>query len=641
MKTLIVFWSTALLVSSAVLADTHYVDISNATPSDPYTSWGTAATNIQDAIDAASSNDTVLVADGTYDSGGVEVYSMKNRIAITKAIAVESINGPTNTFLVGEGPIGSFAMRCVYMTNGAELIGFTLTNGHTRTAGDWKYEWSGGGVLCDNGGTVSNCIISGNSAYDVGGVLCYQGGTLNNCTISGNSAGIGGGVLCYLGGTLNNCMLSGNSASHDGGGVLCYLGGTLNNCMLTGNSANTWGGGAFCEQGGVLNNCTISSNSAGGGGGVRCYQSGTLKDCTISGNSADIGGGVLCNSGGTLIGCTINSNSTSGGGGGGVFCYLGGTLNDCTISSNTASVEHAGGVRLKQGGTLIGCTISDNTAPNGAGVRLEPGGMVINCTISGNSAAEDGGGVYSEDGGTLNNCTISKNSANRGGGVICHGSGAFLNNCIVWNNSLGENWDGTGSWINCCTTPSKGVNCITNDPQFVASSDYHLLAGSPCIDAGITIAGIVDDIEGTPRPLDGDNNGSALFDIGAYEFFNPAADSDGDGLTDGQERGPLGTSPTSTNTDGDAAGDYDEYVADTDGTDSNDWFRITAIEGTTVWFQSSAERQYTLLWCSGLIDGYWGRTRGQIRIMGSGGVDSLTDPYNDPACFYRVEVEIP
>ena len=47
-------------------AATRFVDLNNPTPSAPYTSWSTAAMNIQDAVDVAVSNDTVLVTDGHY-----------------------------------------------------------------------------------------------------------------------------------------------------------------------------------------------------------------------------------------------------------------------------------------------------------------------------------------------------------------------------------------------------------------------------------------------------------------------------------------------------------------------------------------------------------------------------------------------
>lgn len=121
-----------------------------------------AATVIQDVIGVSTAGDTVLVADGVYDSGGAVVDSMNNRVAINKAITVESVNGPEVTHIVGEGPMGSGAMRCAYVTNGSVLAGFTLTNGYAQISGDFRGSVGGGAFL--DGGTVSNCTITGNKA---------------------------------------------------------------------------------------------------------------------------------------------------------------------------------------------------------------------------------------------------------------------------------------------------------------------------------------------------------------------------------------------------------------------------------------------------------------------------------------------
>ncbi len=323
--------------SAAVL----HVDSNSTNSVPPYASWSTAAANIQDAIDVSTNGDLVLVTNGNYQTGGRVVYgSLMNRVAITKAVTVQSVNGPSATVIRGYLFIGDTAVRCVYMTNNATLSGFTLTWGATRSAGDVNQEESGGGIWCeDTSATISNCVIVGNSAYISGGGVIS--GTLNNCTINGNAASkIGGESMSGTGGgalysALNRCSISGNSA-FAGGGV-AY--GTLNYCTVSGNAATapfnsgnyflTGGGGVL---NGVANNCKITRNSAYVGGGFYGLGSpgGVLNNCLVANNFVNLAyGGIGGTFDGTLNNCTIVGNA-----GGQVAGSLGGTLNNCIVYYN-------------------------------------------------------------------------------------------------------------------------------------------------------------------------------------------------------------------------------------------------------------------------------------------------------------------
>lgn len=339
----------------------HFVNVSNTAPVSPFTNWGTAATNIQDAVDAAAAGDFVVVSNGVYNVGGRAVYGTEtNRVVLTNAVTLMSLNGPTNTLIVG-----GIQQRCVYVGSNSWLSGFTLTNGQTAGSGDLTNEQSGGGAWCETGGVISNCIVTRNimAGFHSGLGGGIYGGTIWNSTIASNSAYFGGGVAAA---TVFNCLIISNSTytsglAGGGGAYSC----TLSNCTLIANGGDGNGGGAYnC----VLNSSVISNNSCWYDGGG-AYNS-TLTNCQITGNSAGVGGGVYL---GMINNCILNGNSASTGG-----AADNGILTGCIIINNVATTSGGG----SYGSVLNNCTLTGNSAPRGNGMAF---GTATNCILYFNS----------------------------------------------------------------------------------------------------------------------------------------------------------------------------------------------------------------------------------------------------------------
>ena len=256
-----------LLLSGGVslLADTHYVSIGNKRPKSPYTSWSSAATTIQQAVDAATAGDEVVVGDGVYATGWRELWTLEAhlyvRVYIPNAIVLRSLNGPQTTVIDG-----GLQVSCIVAADGARLTGFTVRNGSGQS----------GGIYCySTNAVVTECVITRNQSLNGGGVIR---GTLYNCALAENAAymtggggvppdnGEGGGAF---GSILYNCVLTGNLGHTGGGASYC----TLYNCVLNGNGVSgSWittefgrayvgsaGGGAYFSS---LFNCTLTGNSS-------------------------------------------------------------------------------------------------------------------------------------------------------------------------------------------------------------------------------------------------------------------------------------------------------------------------------------------------------------------------------------------
>lgn len=445
------------MVGTVAWGGTFYVWTNS--PSDgPGTDWTNAFHTIQGAVDAAAGGDLVLVTNGVYNTGTrvTPGGSLLNRVVINKAITVQSVNGPADTIIVGAGPVGAGAVRCVFLSSNAVLSGFTLSGGCTRTNGSSTLDQSGGGAYATNS-LLTNCVITGNAACYYGGGVIY--GEIRNCTVTRNEVNL-------------------NPSSGGGGGTYRTI---------------VW-------------DSDIVSNRAPAGGGTRA---GTIYHSRIVGNTAwwNYGGGAFR---GTLTGCLIQANYANYFSGG----AEGATLYNCEIIDNVAS--NAGGL----GGSLataVNCLIARNVAHNFGGGTYD--GKTRNCLLVGNVASNTGGGAVRGHHLNSTIVSNRSNSTGAGIWTGTSGC-SVTNCIIVENYRFsGElaNWSGTAPVDHTCTIPlpTGSTASFTNDPGFVdaANGNYRLAKGSPCVDAGADGAWMAAsaDLDGNPRLA------GVHVDIGCYE----------------------------------------------------------------------------------------------------------------------------
>jgi len=307
---------------------------------------------IQQALDAASSGDVILVAPDTYAG------PLNNNLDFRgKAIELRSTGSPALTIIHGQ--VGGRILRFHSGETAAAIVdGFTITQGLPN--------------LFENNSspTIRNCIFS---FHTLNAIRCDNSSpVISHCTFVDNSyasSTTGAGIRC-----INNSSLRVDS---------CFF--ARNNA-----SAGEYGGGIYAESSSlVVTECVFRDNGGEGGGGISSlFSELTISDSDFQGNSSDNNGG------------------------GGIYCAISvATITDCRFYDNMQCGHGAGLATLSSEVTVTNCSF----AANGSCSQIHAGGLSGSMTLENTIIAWGAGPAVSCDGGTVVTLRCCDVFGNQGG----------------------------------------------------------------------------------------------------------------------------------------------------------------------------------------------------------------------------------
>ena len=464
-------------------------------------SWATAYTNVQTAIDVALSGDDIWVKEGKYfpnDADRTIAITLKSGVRLYGGFTadeatvddrpmldldsdgiIEPWEFSSPTTLSGEiqndGDKTNNSQHILIIPDGSDVTtlvnGFTIEDGYSdalsTVTGIGTYMFASGVIA--SGGKVSGCIIQN----------CESNSVLN---------GYGGGVVA-VNAKIESCVVEGCSLKGDG----------------------VYGGGVYVNQSNVqgtwVSNCDVVSigssmlSSKAGGGGL--YSVNCVIDSSfIRSNSANseitekaFGGGMY-NSGSNVISCQVFDNKIEGneGVGGGVYGSFSTYIN--TVIFNNESSSNGGGINLTSSFFTNGVVVNNKT----------------------NDTNKYGGGGYGDSETSFYNTVFKGNQASISAQLRVV-TGADIVNCAFEGSTQGTNGmlvstnnDGSEDGVFYCRfiSPSTFVGNTNGDAAKeteLAATDWNISMFSDLIEKGNNVAFTeAHSAVGTDLNGDGDKN---------------------------------------------------------------------------------------------------------------------------------------
>ena len=452
-----------------------------ATGSGSGANWTNASGNLQAMINASIADDQVWVMAGTYKpadyptggtgglsnrdnafvlKNGVKIYGgfVGNEISLAARTSAVIIANPS--ILSGDigiiNDVSDNVFHVIYSVSdnaSTVLDGFIITKGNSNGSNYMTIETKevnrntgGGMVLVSSNPTISNCIVTSNSASFYGGGIFNSTSSpiLSKCTISSNNASqYGGGLYNSTASSpsISECFFNLNTANFYGGGIFNSESSApaISKCVFSSNSTSTnsgsYGGGVYnTESKPTITNCVFTSNSSHSGGGIVNANSSdiVLTNCIFNANISNFGGGVFNLGASPIItNCTFFSNtSASNGGGGGIYnrrtdliatnvkvqnCIFWKNTKNTFIGSIGADIENLSPAIVTVTNTALQLQNSTDNYPISGFLGLGTGNLYEVDPLfvaSGNPIGTDNIWITEDDGLILQNCSPAINVGN-------------------------------------------------------------------------------------------------------------------------------------------------------------------------------------------------------------------------------------